>query len=270
MKFKLLFLSVLFSINAFGQKDTIIYFSELDRPISTIPNAFRYETLVNEYNGQLSLTEYNKLDNKWQKSLGISIRRQSDTSFSMISYGMTIRNFHKVDSGYIIRDYDYKNSRLTAIGFSKLVFPLIKSGLWESYSPMTGKKVAEKIYSNNQIISSKYWVNDFNFYGDSLKPGETPPLFQGGEYALLKFIAENTQYPEEAKENDIQGKVFVKFLISSQGEIIGPRVMNKVDKTLAKESIRVIKLTKGMWTPGKSGSSNSDSFKTVQIAFTLK
>lgn len=270
MKFKLLFFSTILSINAFGQRDTIIYFSELDYPISTINNAFRYEKLVNENNGQFSLTEFHKQDNNWQKSTTVSIRERNDTSLSLISYGMTIRNFHKVDSGYIIRDYDYKTSKLKAIGFSKLVFPLIKFGIWKNYNSLTGKKESEYLYSNNQTISSKYWVNDITIYGDSLKPGDTPPLFRGGEYAMLKFIGENTRYPEEAKENNVQGKVIIKFLVSSQGELLDPKVMYMADKTLAIESLRVIKLMKGKWIPGKNGSTNTDSFKTVQIAFTLK
>jgi hypothetical protein len=271
MKFILLSFSIILSLNAFGQNDTTIYFSLLDCPISNSADAFRYEKFVHEYNGEFSLFEYIKLDNNnWQKSPAVTIRKQSDNSFSMISYGRTIRFFHKLDSGYIIKDYDYENSRLTATGFSKLVFPLIKSGLWESYSSSTGKKITEIIYFNNQIISRKLWVNDVSFYTDSLKPGDTPPLFKGGESAMLMFIGQNTIYPEEAKENNIQGKVFVKFLVSSRGEIIGPKVMNKVDKSLAKESIRVIKLMKGMWTPGKSGSSNLDLIKTVQVAFLLR
>jgi TonB family protein len=268
MKFRLLFFSLFLSINAFGQRDTIIYFSELDCPLQTITNAFHYEKLVNESNGQLSLTEFNKLQDKWQKSPTVSIRKQSDTSFSMIAYGRTIRFFHKIDSGFVIKDY--VDSKLTKTGFSKLVFPLIKSGVWKYYNPLTGKKETEYFYINNQIISSKYWVNDFTFYGDSIRPGDTPPLFEGGNYAMLKFIAENAQYPDEAKENNIQGRVIVKFHITSQGEIVNSKVMNIVDIALARESIRVINLTKGKWTPGKNGSADSDTFKTVPIIFTLK
>ncbi|HPT11671.1 MAG TPA: hypothetical protein PLP69_03530, partial [Bacteroidales bacterium] len=36
---------------------------------------------------------------------------------------------------------------------------------------------------------------------------EEMPSFPGGDIELLKFISENLQYPEIAKENNIQGKV---------------------------------------------------------------
>ena len=170
----------------------------------------------------------------------------------MISYGKTVRFFHKLDSGYIIRDYE--NSKLSKTGFSKLIFPLIKSGVWIIYNTSTGKKDIEYNYFNNQAISTKYWQNDNTFYIDSVKPGNTPPIFKGGNYAMLKFIAVNTRYPDEAKEGNIQGRVLIRFLITAQGEVVAPMVMNKVDLTLAKESIRVINLTKGMWIPGKNGS----------------
>ena len=186
----------------------------------------------------------------------------------MISYGRILRTFHKIDSGYLIKDYE--NSRLTQIGFSKLVFPLIKSGTWKTYSHYSGKKETEHYYLNNQAISTKFWVNEFTSYGDSLKPGETPPIFKGGNYAMLKFLAENTNYPEEAKENNIQGKVIIRVLISSQGEMVNPIVVNIVDINLARESIRVIKLLKGKWIPGTTGSVNSDAFITIPINFTLK
>jgi hypothetical protein len=268
MKFMILILIFLFSIKAFGQRDTTIYFSEYDREISSKNGAFRYEILANEFNGQFSLTEFNKFDNKWKKSLRTDIRKESDTSYSMIRYGKTIRIFQKLDSGYLIKDY--VKSVLTLKGFSKLIFPLIRYGLWKKYDPITGKEIAEYMYSHNQVISTKFWINDVMSYVDSVPPGWTPPLFKGGENAMLKFIAENTQYPDEAKDNDIQGKVIVRFIISSQGEIVQPKVMNKIDIALAKESIKVVNLMKGMWIPSNNGSSNADSYKTIPIVFTLK
>jgi hypothetical protein len=38
----------------------------------------------------------------------------------------------------------------------------------------------------------------------------------GGDAALLTYIAENTQYPEVAKENNIQGRVIVRFCVTAK------------------------------------------------------
>ena len=39
------------------------------------------------------------------------------------------------------------------------------------------------------------------------------PEFEGGETALLKYVAESIRYPANALENRIEGKVIVQFLV---------------------------------------------------------
>ena len=48
---------------------------------------------------------------------------------------------------------------------------------------------------------------------------EEMPMFPGGDAELLKYIAEHTQYPEVAKENNIQGRVIVRFCVTSKGGV---------------------------------------------------
>ena len=48
---------------------------------------------------------------------------------------------------------------------------------------------------------------------------EDMPEFPGGELALRKYIAENVRYPEMAKENDIQGTVYVRFVVDTDGSV---------------------------------------------------
>jgi protein TonB len=44
-------------------------------------------------------------------------------------------------------------------------------------------------------------------------------MFPGGDPELLKYIAAHTVYPEVAKENNIQGKVIVRFCVTSKGGV---------------------------------------------------
>ena len=46
------------------------------------------------------------------------------------------------------------------------------------------------------------------------------PLFKGGDAALLKYIAENTKYPEQAKLKGITGKVIVKLVVEKNCSVI--------------------------------------------------
>ena len=67
------------------------------------------------------------------------------------------------------------------------------------------------------------------------------PMFPGGEAALLLHISEHTQYPEVAKENNIQGKVYVKFCVTSKGGVDKVSIFKGVDPELDVEAIRVVK-----------------------------
>ncbi len=79
---------------------------------------------------------------------------------------------------------------------------------------------------------------------------EDKPVFPGGDAALMKFIADNTKYPEIAKENGIQGRVFIQFVIDKVGNVTKVTVAKGVDPYLDEEAMRVVKSLPS-WTPGK-------------------
>jgi protein TonB len=98
---------------------------------------------------------------------------------------------------------------------------------------------------------------------------EEMPMFPGGDPALLAYIAANTQYPEIAKENNIQGKVIVRFCVTSKGGVNQVSVLKGVDPELDKEAIRVV-TTLPPFKPGKQGGKPVPVWYMVPIAFTLK
>jgi protein TonB len=98
---------------------------------------------------------------------------------------------------------------------------------------------------------------------------EEMPMFPGGEVELLKYIAANTQYPEIAKENNIQGKVIVRFCVTPKGGVSQVSVLKGVDPELDKEAIRVVN-TLPTFKPGKQGGKPVPVWYMVPITFTLK
>lgn len=98
---------------------------------------------------------------------------------------------------------------------------------------------------------------------------EEMPSFPGGDPELLKFIAEHTQYPEIAKENNIQGKVIVRFCVTAKGGVSQVSVLKGVDPELDKEAMRVV-TTLPPFKPGKQGGKPVPVWYMVPIAFTLK
>jgi len=98
---------------------------------------------------------------------------------------------------------------------------------------------------------------------------EEMPLFPGGEIELQKYLAEHTQYPEVAKENNIQGKVIVKFCVTPKGGVDKASILKGVDPELDREAIRVVN-TLPVFKPGKQGGKPVPVWFVVPINFQLK
>jgi TonB family protein len=97
---------------------------------------------------------------------------------------------------------------------------------------------------------------------------EEMPMYPGGEAELLKFIADNTKYPEAAKADTIQGKVIVRFIVNTEGNTEGITVLKGVHPLLDAEAVRVVKLLSG-FKPGMQGGKAVNVWYMVPINFTL-
>jgi protein TonB len=99
---------------------------------------------------------------------------------------------------------------------------------------------------------------------------EEMPMFpDGGEAGLLKYISDHTNYPEVAKENNIQGKVIIRFCVTAKGTIDKVSVLKPVDPELDKEAVRVVTALPP-FKPGKQGGKPVPVWYMVPISFTLK
>jgi protein TonB len=105
--------------------------------------------------------------------------------------------------------------------------------------------------------------NDTNFTQDFTLPEipvemtphvivEEMPEYPGGKTALLKFVGDNLNYPEEAQKNNIEGKVFLKFVVNVNGLVDRVEIIKGVDPLLDSEAVRVVKILP-RFTPGKQG-----------------
>jgi protein TonB len=98
---------------------------------------------------------------------------------------------------------------------------------------------------------------------------EEMPTFPGGDAELMKFINSNIQYPEIAKENNIQGRVILRFCVTYKGAVDQVQVLKPVDPALDNEAIRVIKMLPA-WKPGKQGGKAVNVWYSVPVTFQLK
>jgi len=72
----------------------------------------------------------------------------------------------------------------------------------------------------------------------------------GGMNAFNEFVARNVQYPVQAKRMDIQGKVFVEFIVERDGSITNIRAIKGIGAGCDEEAVRVVGIAP-KWNPGK-------------------
>lgn len=98
---------------------------------------------------------------------------------------------------------------------------------------------------------------------------EELPVFPGGTEALMQFIAENIQYPELAKIKNIEGRVFVNFVIEADGKVSNAKVLRGIGHGCDEEAVRVISSMPD-WQAGKQGGQAVRTSFNIPIRFALK
>ena len=91
---------------------------------------------------------------------------------------------------------------------------------------------------------------------------EKMPEFPGGTAALMAYLTKNIKYPPVCRENNIQGRVLIQFIVNRDGSIVDPEVVKSVNPYLDKEALRVIS-TMPKWSPGEQRG------KPVRVKFTV-
>lgn len=97
---------------------------------------------------------------------------------------------------------------------------------------------------------------------------EEMPEFPGGNQALHEFISTNIKYPLEAKKNNISGKVYVSFVVSSSGKIKETRILRGIGGGCDEEALRVVDLMPD-WQPGKQNGKPVNVQYNLPILFQL-
>jgi TonB family protein len=98
---------------------------------------------------------------------------------------------------------------------------------------------------------------------------EKSPEFPGGMQELFKYLGENIKYPEAAAKANVSGKVFLNFVITSEGEIKEIKILKGLGFGADEESIRVVsKMPR--WKPGSQDGKPVNVRYNLPIAFQLE
>jgi TonB family protein len=88
------------------------------------------------------------------------------------------------------------------------------------------------------------------------------PEFPGGDAAMFQYLANNIKYPTVARDNGIQGKVIISFIVAKSGAIEDVQVVRGIGGGCDQEGVRVVK-SMPKWKPGMNDG------KPVKVKFTL-
>ena len=172
-------------------------------------------------------------------------------------YGHITNNFQSIN---IKKRIVMMNKTKTRFGAWKMLAALPVAALLM----MVGCKPAgEKTVNQEEDMSVvNVTVDDVDNDETVFNVVEVDPEFPGGMEALYKYLSENIRYPEQAKNEKIQGRVFISFVVEKDGSITDAKVIRGIGGGCDEEGLRVVNAMP-KWTPGKQLG------KAVRVQFNL-
>ena len=91
---------------------------------------------------------------------------------------------------------------------------------------------------------------------------EIMPEFVGGMEAWAKFLEKNLRYPSQARDEGVQGRVTISFVVEKNGELSNIKVLKGIGFGCDEEAKRVIAKSP-FWKPGIQNG------RPVRVAYTM-
>jgi len=94
------------------------------------------------------------------------------------------------------------------------------------------------------------------------------PSFPGGMDKFYKYIAASVKYPEEALKNNVQGRVYLSYVVETSGKLTEIKVERGIGSGLDEEAVRILE-NSPKWDPGYDGNTPVRVKYNIPIGFTL-
>jgi len=119
----------------------------------------------------------------------------------------------------------------------------------------------ESIFKKGELISTAR-IYKYKSIADTYSKVDTVPEFPGGLNAFGQFLGRYIRYPADARENNIQGRIIISFIVEKDGGITNIKIVRGIGYGCDEEAIRVMKLS----PPWKPGMLNGNA---VRVAFSV-
>ena len=135
------------------------------------------------------------------------------------------------------------------------------------FSPKSYKKAEEK---NPRLMlpeQSHYAQKSNNVYNVKELHQGPQPYFANPQVTMAAYLRTNLQFPDQAKQFEIQGTVKLNFIVETDGRASNIIVENSVGGGCDNEAIRLIQNL--VWTPGVKNDSLVRTRMTQDITFRI-
>ena len=154
------------------------------------------------------------------------VKKQSDTLTELDDKGsVLVPNAHNM--AIVINGRFYDGDNLKDI---QLKSEDIESITVVSIDQLTGKDHEKcKALGKKGVIYIDMKKYRFNTLGDNeevFMVCEQQPEFPGGAREMMKWLSSNIKYPKAARDINVQGKIYVTFIVKADGAITGVRAVN--------------------------------------------
>jgi TonB family protein len=141
-----------------------------------------------------------------------------------------------------------------------------REGLWKGRHDDIHTRFEEN-YSNGQLISGTATL-DNGTVKNYTKTRAMPPQFKGGIEGFSRYLSNHIEYPISARQNNIQGRVVLTFVVEKDGQVTEIKVTNSVSPDIDAEAVRVLKASP-KWIPGTRFGSLVRVQYSVPVSFAL-
>lgn len=149
-----------------------------------------------------------------------------------------------------------------AVGYSGGNAPSMRGCASEKVIYVDGIKLSEAKDEKTDFEEDEYVSEIFSVV-------EQMPEFPGGELAMQEYFRKNLVYPESAKNQQIEGTVFVSFTIGRDGKIKNAKILRGINAYCDAEALRIIRQMP-KWTPGKQRGKPVEVQMNLPVKFSLK
>jgi len=261
----------LISISLFlsGKNDTILYLGTNGK---INPEGFQQFKKTIQYRSakKIRVTTYSNTAGNWVKCLTETFQKTDPDT-----YRVKAKTQHSQSTGTIrfepaeneiYRVAEKKDNQLIRTGYTKSKIPLILHGIVTVYYP-GGNKRSESVYSNNELVSNRNWLENGEEYLDNIFYSvDTPPRFLPGMDSLHRHLLETFE-KNKVDYSVLSGEIEVGFVVTEDGEIGGLRLLKGINNKINRLVLSAFQTLEGEWKPARLKGKNVRYLQKFPINF---